>query len=61
MRKLILLLIMLALIATPVCAMEFTVPDAPDSAQEYMPETTGSFGKDLWYIIKSAISKSLPS
>lgn len=61
MRKLILLIFIIASLVTPVCAMEFTAPEAPESAQEYMPEDTESFAEGLWYVIKSAIAKLQPS
>lgn len=60
MRKFILLIVVLALIALPVSAMEFTAPSAPETAQHYMPDTVNSFSEDLWYVIKSAVSHMLP-
>ncbi len=45
----------------PVRAMEFTAPDAPDGVEEYIPEDTQSFAEDLWYVIKTAVSKLQPS
>ncbi len=44
----------------PVRAMEFTAPNVPEGAEEYMPEDTESFTEGLWYIIKAAISKLQP-
>lgn len=61
MRKIILLFLIIASMVTPVSAMEFTAPKAPEAAQEYMPEDTESFAEGLWYVIKSAISKLQPS
>lgn len=61
MRRFLLLVVLLMLLSVPVSAMEFTAPEAPDSAQEYMPENTESFGEGLWYVIKSAVSKLRPS
>lgn len=60
MRKLLLLTIILCLLATTVHAADFTAPAAPESAQEYMPRESTTFGQDLWYIIKSAIAKISP-
>ncbi len=61
MKKFILLLILLALLAVPVSAMEFTAPEVPESAEEYMPPQPDSFGEGLWYIIKKAIAALQPS
>ena len=61
MRKLIILLIIVCFCTTTVSAMEFTAPPIPESAEDYMPQESESFGKDLWYIIKSAISLLQPS
>lgn len=61
MRKFILLLLIIGCLSTTVCAMEFTPPQVPDSAETYMPEDTQSFGEGLWYVIKSAISQLQPS
>jgi len=61
MRKLTILAILLCFLAVPVSAEEFTAPEAPQSAQEYMPEDTESFGEGVWYIFKTAIGKLQPS
>lgn len=61
MRKLLILAILIAITIIPVSATEFTAPSAPESAQEYMPDTIQSFGEGLWYVIKSAIGKLQPS
>lgn len=60
MKKYILIVLLLVVTATPVSAEEITAPPAPDSAQSLMPAQSGSFGEDLWYVIKSAISKLQP-
>lgn len=61
MRKILLLMILIAFTVIPANAMDFTAPTAPDAAQEYMPEDTESFAQGLWYVIKTAISKIEPS
>ncbi len=61
MRRIILLVLIIASMVIPVSAMEFTAPMAPESAQEYMPEDNESFAEGLWYVIRSAISKLQPS
>lgn len=60
MRKLVIILVLLLNIALPVMGMEFTAPPAPEEAQTNMPKESGTFGEDLWYIIKSAIGKLRP-
>lgn len=46
--------------AIPISATEYTAPEAPDGAQDLMPVETTSFGKDLWTIVKKAISAVKP-
>ena len=41
-------------------ATEFTAPEAPDRAQELLPETSNGFAEDLWHVIKTAISALQP-
>ena len=61
MRKIVILIVIFCLTVTPISAMEFTAPEAPESAEEYLPEESESFGSDLWQIIKSAISSLQPN
>ena len=60
MKKLILIIILIFVTATPVQAADLTAPTAPDSAQELMPVDTESFGEGLWYVFKSAIRTIQP-
>lgn len=60
MRKVLFLVILTFLFITPVSAMEFTAPTAPDGALEYMPQDTESFGQGLWYVLKSALGNLMP-
>lgn len=60
MKKALISIILLLLLITPVSAMEYTAPVAPEQAEKYMPEDTASFGEDLWYIVKSAIEQLQP-
>ena len=60
MRRLVILVILLMLIPRTVFATEYTVPQLPESAQEYMPANTESFADGLWYIIKNAIGNVQP-
>ncbi len=52
---------MLCFIAFPVNAMEFTAPPAPESAQQYMPDSQETFSQGLWHILKSGISAIEPA
>ena len=61
MKKLIVIIFLLTLIAQPVSATEYTAPAAPSDAQEYLPESSGSFTEDLWYVIKKAFGAFFPS
>ncbi len=60
MKKILIPVLLLMLLSIPVSAMEFTAPTAPDSAQDYMPQDTESFGEGLWFVIKSAIGAIKP-
>lgn len=60
MRRLFILIVLVCVLTVPVQAMEFTAPTAPESATKYMPDQTESFGQDLWYILKNAISLAEP-
>lgn len=55
MKKCIIWLLLVSILAIPVSAMEFTAPAAPESAQPYMPKEQETFVEGLWYIIKTAI------
>ena len=56
MKKIAIMLVIIVVVAFPVSAAEFTAPQAPDSAQPYMPENTESFGQGLAQIIKKAVA-----
>lgn len=60
MKKLLMLPLLLMLLIPSVSAMEFTAPTAPPSAEELMPAETESFGKDLWELVKGAVTKLRP-
>ena len=63
MRAFILILLSIFLIFSPVTvnAMDFTAPEVPKHAQEYMPQDTESFGDGLWSIIKKGLQIVSPS
>lgn len=60
MKKLMLVIILLALLAVPVSAKDYTLPSEPDSAAELLPAERNSFGQDLWYVISSAFAVLQP-
>lgn len=55
MKKLLIIAIFLSMLVFPVSAMDITTPEAPESAQQWMPESTQSFGEGLWELVKSAL------
>ena len=54
MRKAIIIILLVVLCSTTVYAMEISAPPAPETAQEFLPRESTTFGEDLWYIIKKA-------
>ncbi len=60
MRRLWILLVLLFALPLPVHAQELTVPTPPDSAQELLPLDQQSFGKDLWTVVRSAVTALRP-
>ena len=61
MRRITIIILLIVLITTPVCALEYTAPEAPDTAQQYIPEQVASFSDGLWYIFKQAIKQLQPN
>ncbi len=55
MRRLVILIMLLLVIALPVSAEEFTAPQAPDSVDELMPAEVETFGQGLWKVFCNAI------
>ena len=60
MKRLLMLLILIFVLAMPVSAMDFTPPSAPSDVQELMPAETESFAQGLWTVIKAGIEKFAP-
>lgn len=60
MRKVIIVMVAVILLITPVEAMEFTAPEAPATAEKYMPEDTQSLWDGLVYIFKDAVKELRP-
>ena len=61
MRRLLILMGLLALLTVPVKAEPVGASEAPPEAEEYMPEDTQSFSEGLWYVIKAGIKTLEPS
>lgn len=61
MRRILILLLLILVIAAPAKALDYTAPEAPDAAQQYMPEKVETFSDGLWYIIKEAIRELRPN
>lgn len=60
MRRVLLSILLLVVIAIPVNAMEFTAPPVPEDGEVYMPEENQSFAEGLWFVIGSAVDRLLP-
>lgn len=60
MRRWILLILLIALLAIPARAQEYTAPEAPEEALGLMPVERTTFGQDLWKVIKAAVAKLQP-
>jgi len=54
MKTILRLIMILLVLATPVSAMDFTAPEAPNT--QYMPADTQSFSDGLWHVIKTALA-----
>ena len=61
MKKLLILLALVSLLPFHASALELSPPEAPDAAQEYMPDDTTSFTEGLYYVVKQAIKQLHPS
>jgi len=61
MKKWIIAILLLSLLMSPVSAMEFTAPPAPEAAAPYMPDEQETFAEGLWYILKTAIKDLYPN
>ncbi len=61
MKKIILLILVICILPISANAAQLTAPEAPQSAQAFMPDDTETFAEGLWHIIKSAISTLQPS
>lgn len=60
MKQILLTLSIILFMVIPVSATNFTVPEAPDAAERYMPQTSSNFGEDLCHVLKKAMQDILP-
>lgn len=60
MRKIILLIFVAALLATPVSALDITAPEVPQAGRELMPDSQESFGEGVLEVLGDAISYFRP-
>lgn len=60
MKKYLILLVFITFLTYPVSAIAFTAPPAPESAEQYMPDSQETFAEGLWSILKSAIMAIRP-
>ena len=60
MRKIVLVMVLLAAFTLPVQALDVTAPQAPESVSNVMPETPETFGEGLWDLMKAVIEKIQP-
>ena len=58
MRRGILLVILLALLAIPVQALDIQPPEAPDRVSELMPREADSFTEGVWHLVKAALARA---
>lgn len=60
MKKWLILLIIIFQNVQTVYAVEYTAPEAPASAEIYMPDETESFSDGLFYVLKEALFRFRP-
>ncbi len=61
MRKAVVFLLFIALLAIPARAMDYTAPTVPEIAQDLMPVQVETFGQGLWKVIVNALGTLQPS
>ena len=60
MKKGLLILILLFVLAIPVSAQDYTTPPDPDGVSNLLPEDRDSFGEGLQYVLRSAFAALQP-
>lgn len=60
MKRIVLMIMLVLLLAQPVSASQITAPVVPESGESVMPEDTGSFGDALWELVRNAVGTIRP-
>lgn len=60
MKKILLILLLVSVMAVPVSAAEIEAPQVPDYAGELMPQDAKNFGEGLWYVVVTAVQQLRP-
>jgi len=60
MRRILAVILLLSTMILPVNAMDFTAPEAPASAAEYMPAQSTTFWQDFFFVIREGIKELRP-
>jgi len=60
MKHLLFGFVIIAFFVIPVDALDFSAPDAPQSAITYMPDETDNFSEGLLFVIREAVRKTQP-
>ena len=60
MRRVLLLIALVAMLAIPVSAVDITAPEVPESGREFMPSSQESFGDGLLEVLRDALGYFQP-
>lgn len=60
MRRVLLLILIAAMLATPVSALDITAPEVPESGRELMPDSHETFGQGLLEVLQDALTYFQP-
>lgn len=55
MRKIVLIIILVPLLALPAAALEISAPEVPESGRQFMPDANSDFGAGLLEVFKGAL------
>lgn len=61
MRKVLIFVFLVILLSLPVRAMDFSAPEPPDSAEDYLPQEADTFGAGLWNVLTATAETIAPS
>ena len=60
MKRLLCIIVMVAILAVPAQATEYTAPQAPREVQRYLPDETQDLGDGVWYVIRNIMKEIRP-